>query len=1629
LFCRGTALTYQQLNQQANQMAHFLRQQGVKAESLVGLCMDRSIEMIVGLLGILKAGGAYVPLDPHYPAERLAFMLADAAAKILLTQSHLHPNLPHTTAQVIAVDLTNLHLTQQSTTNPHPITSPDNAAYVIYTSGSTGTPKGVVVPHRGLGHLVEVQKALFHLTPDDRILQLASLSFDAATFEIVMALGSGATLVLEDRWDLLPGPALLRLLHEHQISVITITPSALALLPDDHPLPHLRLINVAGEACSATLVNRWGRGRTFCNLYGPTETTIWATVESCSPGEQPPPIGQAIPSLAVYLLDEHLQPIPDGTVGEIYIGGLGVTRGYRHKAALTATAFRPDPFTDQPGGRLYKTGDLAYQLPDGRLVYAGRKDQQVKIRGIRVELGEIEHRLAQHPDVAQAVTQVHRNPNGSQALVAYIVPHDAAAPTPTDLRHYVAQTLPEHMVPEFIVSLSHLPTTPNGKLDRQALPAPGRQRPALATPFAAPQTPTEQTIAALWSDILAIDGLGRQDNFFECGGHSLAITQVAARIQATLQVNVPLVALFEQSTIAQLAAYLDTHHRQSPQNQIPPIQVKRTPDQTVFPLSFSQERVWFMRELLPDNRAYNAQSSIRFRGGLDIPALEKALTTLVERHEMWRTTFALVDNWPRQHIHLAWTVRLPLVDVSHIPAENREAAAASHIRRAFDHVFDTTQLPLLHFLLIKLGDDDHVLVQVEHHFIHDGWSYAIQQQEFKALYTAFRQDKPSPLPPATIQFADFVLWQREWLQGEVLKTQLDYWQKQLKGLNQVTEILTDYPRPPVQTLRGRALRTLIPAPLTRQLRAFSQTEKATLFMVLLTGLKALLSRYTNQEDIVVGSSVANRRLPESEGLIGMIVNNVALRTDLSDQPTFREAVARVRQTALEAYDHQDIPFERIVGAMQPERDLSRNPFFQIIFSFHDAPVPTLELPDVQGEITYHQNDSAKFDLNVLVIPSGERQGPDELLIVWEYNRDLFTTETITRLAARFEHLLHQAIIHPDTRLSDLSFLTPDEEQAILQEWNNTATHFGDVSLVPTLVTAQARQWSEKVAVSSAHTSLTYQQLNERANQLAHYLITQGVGPETAVAVCLPQSPLNTIALLGILKAGGAYIPLDPSSPPERLRFMVADAQAQLVLTTELLAPLFDTATALDITDGEFLTAYSSEEPAVAVYPDHPAYIIYTSGSTGQPKGIAVTHRALYNLIRWHQTTFALSHQDRTTLIAGTAFDASVWELWPALTSGATLYVPEPELRSAPDQLQTWLIDHQITCTFVPTPLAEPLVELAWPAATRLRLMLTGGDKLPKHPPAGLPFVLVNNYGPSECTVVSTSTTVTPQATEKAPAIGRPIANLQAYVLDKYLRLTPVGVPGELYVGGTGLARGYWLRPQLTAAAFIPHPFSDTPGARLYRTGDLARWLADGSLEFLGRMDHQVKIRGFRIELGEIESLINQHPGVAKSFVIAHGQPQQQLVAYVTSKNGAIESQQLRAYLKPKLPDYMIPATFVNLPQFPITANGKIDRQALPVPESGGRDAAAFTPPETLVEEILADIWSDVLHLKSVSIHDNFFQLGGHSLLVTQVLSRIQGTLDVTVPVRDFFAAATIAQLAELVEEQLADLLTPEDIPA
>ncbi|MCB9419967.1 MAG: amino acid adenylation domain-containing protein [Ardenticatenaceae bacterium] len=1634
-------LTYQQLNQRANQLAHYLQNKGISLEMPVGLFLDRSADMIVAMLAVLKAGGAYVPLDPSLPNERLAFILADLQVKMIASRTDLVKRLPESSAQTILLN-GNWQASLPATLPPLPAVKPENLAYILYTSGSTGQPKGVMIEHR---QVVNLLQAFAETAPASGLLTgtaVCPFSFDVSVWEIFSVLCFGHTLHLVPQSIYSDGARMARYLHEHQIGNAYIPPALLDPVLDeleeyDHP-PTLQRLLVGVEPIKQATLQRFrdlSSSMHIINGYGPTETTIcatWFLFQQAVEPEQRTPIGTAVPNYQIYLLDDNLMPVPDGEPGEIVIGGAGVGRGYFRQPELTAERFINNPLNhNDASDRLYRSGDLARRLPDSSIEFIGRHDFQVKIRGFRVELGEIESVLGQHTAVSQNVVLLREDQPGQKQLVAYVRFGDGQSATTSELRRFMAANVPEYMIPAVFIPISAMPLTANGKIDRQALPKPSQARPELDTSFVPPRTDTERWLAAIWRELFGLYQIGSSDNFFDLGGHSLLVMQMLARIYNARQVELQLHDIFEFTTIASLAAHIDTLTGTDWTQAV----IEPAPPMDDYPLSFAQERVWFIQEVDQKNIAYHFQSTMRFKGKLDVAILQQALTEVVRRHQIFRTTFHEVNGRPHQKIHPPYPVALPLIDLQHLPQPVREAAAQQQIEQIFHHHFDVGQLPLVKFSLLKLNPEEHILTHLEHHLVHDGWSFNVFLNDLFTLYRALAAGQKANLPDLPIQFADFAYWQRRWLADGVGDQQLAYWKKQLTGAPTLLTLPTDRPRPAVQTFNGRVERIDLPADFSRNVQAFMRQEGVTLFIGMMAAFAVLLRRYAGQDDLCIGSGMANRRRRETESLIGMVINNVVMRHNLSGNPTFRQLLEQVRQTTLEAYKHQDVPFDKVVEAVQPERALSYNPLFQAAFSFHHAPLPEIELPGLEVELTEGvSNHSAKFDLNVIVVPRSEmRLGQmadthkDRMTLVWEYNTDLFDRTTMDRMLNHYLTLLTAVMKNPEQRIDEVTFLSEAEEQQLLLDWNDTAVNFGDTAFVQNLVAKQVQDQGEKPAVSTPRASLTYQQLDQCANQLAHYLIDKGIGPDTAVATCFPQSPQNVVAMLAVLKAGGAYVPLDPSYPPERLNFMATDAQVPLVLTNDALAPLFEHSTVVSLDDWKFLAEYGVGETAVTIHPDNLAYLIYTSGSTGQPKGIAITHRALYNLIRWTQTSFSLTTCDRATLIAGPAFDASVWEVWSSLTIGASLFIPEPEIRAHPGELQTWLIQNQISHTFIPTPLVDPLLDLTWPADTSLRTMLTGGDKLHNHPPAGLPFTLVNNYGPSECTVVSTAAPLAPQDSKKAPTIGQPIANTQAYILDKNLQIVPIGVPGELYVGGAGLARGYLRRPRLTAAAFIPNPFSQTPGARLYRTGDLVRHLANGRIEFLGRIDHQVKIRGFRIELGEIEALINQHPAVNQCLVVAHGELQQkQLIAYATTAIG-FDSQQLRAYLSPKLPDYMIPTTFIQLDEFPQTPNGKIDRRALPEPDRIAKETAVFTPPETLVEELLADIWSEVLGIEQISIHDNFFTLGGHSLLVTRVLSRLQEAVDVTLPLRNFFAAPTIAQMAEAVETLLTDLLTGEDM--
>ena len=1084
---------------------------------------------------------------------------------------------------------------------------------------------------------------------------------------------------------------------------------------------------------------------------------------------------------------------------------------------------------------------------------------------------------------------------------------------------------------------------------------------------------------------------------------------------------------------AEILAFLHKANAATSSNLSPILPVPRDGN---LPLSFAQARLWFLAQLEPDSPAYNIPAAFRLTGLLNVTALSQSLSEIVRRHEVLRTTFPSVDGQPKQVISLDTALTLPVIDLRELPPDQGLSEAQRLATEEAQESFDLATGPLFRVKLLRLEEAEYMLLVTMHHIVYDGWSHDIFLRELAALYDAFSSGKPSPLPELPIQYADFAHWQREWLQGEVLESQRDYWKQQLNGSLPILQLPTDYPRPPVQTYQGGYQSLELPKNLTKALKDLSQQERGTLFMTLLAAFQTLLYRYTRQEDMIVGTPIAGRNQVEAEGLIGFFVNTLALRTYLSGNPSFQELLGRVREVALGAYAHQDLPFEKLVEELQPERDRSRTPLFQVMFVLQNTPTSALELPGLTVNSLNINNGTAKFDLTLFIMETA--QG---LRASLEYNTDLFNAATITRMLGNFQTLLEGIVANPQQRLLDLPLLTAAEQHQLLVEWNNTTKEYPQDKCIHQLFEAQVEQAPDAVAVVFEGQQLTYRELNARANQLAHYLQVLGVGSEVLVGICVERSLEMLVGLLGILKAGGAYVPLDPMYPLERLAFMLEDASVSVLLTqarlVESLPQHHAPVVCLD-GDWELIAQYGEENVSSGVMPKNLAYVIYTSGSTGKPKGVLVEHRGLLNLVFWHRRTFAVSPKDRATQLAGSAFDASVWELWPYLTAGASIYIANEQTRVLPQQLRDWLVKNAITISFLPTPLAESILSLAWPSDVALRTLLTGGDKLHNYPSLSVPFELVNNYGPTENTVVTTSGFIPAKPrTETAPLIGRPIANTQVYLLDEKLQPVPIGVPGELYVSGDGLARGYLNRPDLTAQKFIPHPFSDNQSVsgaapeelagrdsalRLYRTGDLARYLPDGNIEFLGRLDEQVKIRGFRIELGEIEALLAQHPDLREVVVIVREDipGNKYLAAYVVPKLEASPPpiSELRSFLKAKLPDYMVSGTFVFLEAMPLTPNGKIDRRALPVPASSRREQEDnFVAPSTPTEEILAAIWTEVLGLQQVGINDNFFELGGHSLLAARLFAQIEKKLGRNLPLANLFQAPTIKELASLFNQQ------------
>ncbi|MFP2911577.1 amino acid adenylation domain-containing protein, partial [Pyxidicoccus sp. 3LFB2] len=1366
------------------------------------------------------------------------------------------------------------------------------------------------------------------------------------------------------------------------------------------------------------------------NGYGPTENTTFSTCCRMEGPEQwstSVPIGRPISNTSAYVLDEALHPVPVGVPGELYVGGEGLARGYVGRPELTAERFIPNPFAD--GERLYRTGDVVRWRSDGTLDFIGRRDGQVKVRGYRIETGEVETALTSHPAIHEAAVVAREDGTEGKRLVAYVTKKDAAEVDVSHLRAHLKQRLPEYMVPSVYVVLHALPLTRNGKVDRKALPAP-EQVGSEGKHFAAPHTETEQKLAAIFEEVLHIERVGLHDDFFELGGHSLLATQLVSRIREAFQVELPLRDVFESPTVETLARRLDSTPEAGGPLKAPPL--GRGARDQALPLSFAQQRLWFLDQLEPGSSFYNVPVSVKLTGTLDFRALERSFEALVHRHEPLRTTFSTENGLPVQRIAREVQARLEVVDLSHRPGPTYVEEAKRFAEKEARQPFDLERGPLLRTTLLKLSEQEHVLVLVMHHIVSDGWSMSILVREVAALYEAYAQGREPSLPELPVQYADYAVWQREWLKGEVLEAQLDYWRKQLEGAPRALELPTDRPRPAVQSFRGDHRAFQWPRGLRDAVKALAQREGATPFMVLLAAFQTVLARYSGQDDVCVGTAIANRNRAETEGLMGFFVNTLVLRTKLEPGTRFQELVGKVKEVTLGAYAHQDVPFEKLVEELQPERDLGRGPLFQVMFVLQNAPVAALNLPELKLEVTESSSRTSKFDLTLAMTETDEGLAGSA-----EFNIDLFEPETVDRLLGHLRVLLEAAVARPEQRLMDLPLTDAEERRRLVDAWSGRKVAYAREQSLAELFEAQVMKTPDAVAVEYQGETLKYAELNGRANQLAHHLRSLGVGPEVRVGLCVERSLELVVSMLGILKAGGVYVPLDANYPRERLAWMRREAGVVLLVAQEHLARAVrlsdeEPVVHIDTHWQELISRQPRGNLPTRVAGDHLAYVMFTSGSTGQPKGVGVPQRAVSRLVL--DTDYARFGPDEVWLqLAPISFDASTLELWGALLHGAKLVV-YPAGTPTLEELGRALGQYGITSLWLTAALFEQLQARQPEELARVKQVLAGGDVLPvgrvkeRLASGGL---LINGYGPTENTTFSTCCRMDgPVELGASVPIGGPIPNSSAYVLDEALHPVPVGVPGELYVGGEGLARGYVGRPDLTAERFIPNPFGN--GERLYRTGDVVRWRSDGTLDFIGRRDGQVKVRGYRIETGEVETALTSHPAIHEAVVVARGEgvEDKRLVAYVTAKQGAqLDATTLRAHLKQRLPEYMVPTAYVVLGMLPLTPAGKVDRKALPEP--GAQSAGphqGYEAPRSPVEQVLAGLWSDVLRLERVGVHDDFFALGGHSLLATQLVSRVRAALQVELPLRELFEAPTLTRFARRVELARARDSVPQAPP-
>ncbi|HET6978720.1 MAG TPA: amino acid adenylation domain-containing protein [Pyrinomonadaceae bacterium] len=1632
----GQTLTYGELDIASSNFANYLLDSGATKGATVAILLEDNVATIKAILGTLKAGCVFVPLEAGTPEKRLHSMFSLVEPQWFVVEEkflELAERVNDGAAKVICIDGKDFS-DYFNPRRPNIELAPDDMCYIYFTSGSTGQPKGIAGRMKGIDHFIRWEVKTLGIGPGTRVSQVLPFSFDGSLRDIFVPLTAGGTICVPPGKDtLLDAREFVHWIDSQRINIIHCVPSLFRAMGNQdlnsELCRDLKYILMAGEPLLPADVKRWfdvfGDRIQLINLYGTSETTMAKFIYFVKQPDQERrsiPIGQPMEGAAALIVDAKGRPCPHGAVGEIYIRTPFRSLGYYNAPELTREVFIPNPFNNDPNDIVYKTGDLARVLEDGNFEYLGRQDGQVKIRGIRVELEEIENVLRAHESVLDVAAIDREDAAGYNYLCAFVVLADDT--NAAQLREHCAAQLPDFMLPSAFVVMSELPRTISGKIDRRALPTSiGVNR----GEYVAPGTPVEELICNVFADVLGLKRVGAQDNFFHIGGHSLSATRVVSRVKAGLGAMVGLRDLFEAPTpalLAQRAEQIESGTVAAEPALLPLVREEGD----ALPLSFAQQRVWFFDQFEPNSSAYNMSLAVRLEGKLDVAALERAFVAMARRHEVLRTTFSAGDDGlPVQFVHPApshWP--LPVTDLNHLPLPERDPEIRRIIAADIAQPFDLEHVPLMRTSLLHLDETDHVLVLLIHHIISDGWSMGVLVRETAALYEAETEGRELALPELTVQYADFAAWQREWLQGEVLDQQLNYWLTHLEGSPPALELPTDHPRPAVVSYRAGMTEFLVSSEVTERLRQFSEAEGATLFMTLVAAFNTLLYRYTGQDDIVIGTPIAGRNRAEIEPLIGFFVNSLVLRTDLSGTPGFRELVARVKEAMLHAYAHQDLPFEKLVEELQPERTLSHHPLFQVMFTMQNVPYEVVELPQLTLTILDTENIPAKFDFNVHMTEF--EQG---IVCRTFYNSDLFENATIERFCAHFSKLLESVALTPDERLPLLPMIGAEERQQLLVDWNDTRDDYQLNQCIHELFEEQVVRAPHAPALVFENHQLTYDQLNRRANQLAHYLRGLGVDVETRVGLHLERSLDLVIALLGILKAGAAYIALDPYYPLERKVYILDDAAVTVLITHEDLSDRLPThpAQVVDLeAEQDEIAAESDLNPERVSDSDGLAYVIYTSGASGWPKGVGGSHRQLLSYIHGISERLGFTPGASFAMQQTPSVDAPITFLFGALCGGGVLHVISRErsadARALGEYFRRHHIDYfKVAPSYLVTLQSYPQPEQVLPR----RLLLVSGeasraDWIAEVQDLAPDCRIVNHYGPTETTAGVLTYEVTPEVTTLGTSIlplGRPLPNAEIYLLDEYFNPAPKGVPGELYIGGPGLARGYLNRPDLTAEKFIPHPFSQQPGRRLYRTGDLGRYRHDGNIEFLGRRDHQVNIGGFQVELEEIEAVLSEHEAVLAAVVLFDNEDggEGRLTAYVERAPGHIvASEELRDFLRTRLPDHMIPTGCVVRDELPRTAQGKLDRQGLSTFAPLFDNGEGYVAPRTPVEKKVAELWSQLLGVDRVSANHSFFDLGGHSLLIMQFITRVRQTWQVELPVRALFKSPTVTGVAETIAQ-------------